>query len=320
MNTSPRHCRQQHERREADGDAERDPPGLLLGVRVLAGPEELRQANDDRDRIHREIKEPEPGGRFRRTGGFPDTQIEKHGLRGNVRGGRQVEEGNEPPRPRGPREDQEDVKKQRGQERPEQVLREPRELPDGIVRPRRREDVDRERGEAESPEDARRRSALAGHREEADGEVEQPDEREEEIGVVGPHRGLLERDRADGLAGLNDDVVGERTAGEVLLRPLEGRRCAAVREQDAIARADPRRFRRALRQNAPDEQSVSGALGDEAGSPEGRNLPRERDERKACRRGGERHADGQNEDLQAAGHRMPIQQCECHVRKSGRRF
>src|SRR6266542_1942383 len=107
------------------------------------------------------------------------------------------------------------MEKECRQKRPEKVLRQPGELPDRVVRARGCDDVDRERREAKSPEDARRGSALAGHREESDGQVEQSDESEEEIREVGMDGGLPDREGADGIAGLDHDVVGKWAAGEV---------------------------------------------------------------------------------------------------------
>jgi hypothetical protein len=203
---------------EPDDDAERDPADLLLGLRVLARmTHQVDQARQDRRDVGREVQEPETCGPFenrgrrRRGRGAQDRQ-----LRRGVGERRQVEHRNHALQPHGPREDQEEVEEQRGEERAEDILGHPEQFPERVVRARGRQDVHAERGQAECPEDERGGRTVARDREEADEQVEEADEGEEQVNRVEAHRGRGQGEAAH-LAARNDHQrVRERLARQLL--------------------------------------------------------------------------------------------------------
>ena len=245
----PRQRREDQERREADDDAEADPADLLLGLGVLAmPPHDVDEPRDHGGGVGGEVDVPEPRGALeepRRGGG--GRHREQRDLGGRVGERRQVEQRQDAAVADRPREDQEEVQKERRKERPVDVLGDPGELPERVARPRRRHDVDGEGREAEPPEDRGGRRALPGDREEADEEVEEADEGEEEVDDVEAHRRLADRDAADLARADHDEAVREGLAGRApspgwKARRRSGRPASTMRspaESPARAAAPP---------------------------------------------------------------------------------
>jgi hypothetical protein len=272
--------REDQERREAHDDAEADPAQLLVRLRVPGVAKQVQQAHQDGRDVRDEIAEPEtldalqPLRETRR--GLGRQQRE---LRRDVRRRRHVQERQQAARANGSGKQQKEVQEERRQQGPEQVLREPRRLPPVVARSGRGDHVDRERREAQGPEDPGDARALPGDGEEADDQVEEADERQEEILRVEPDRRLPEGDAADLAVRDHDQSVRERLAREHLLGARERGRRLAVRHDDPVARGEARLRRRALRLDRHDLEGSSFGSRRQASGREAVDLPSERDER-----------------------------------------
>ena len=210
------------ERREADGDAEPDPPHLFLDLRVFAAcREELDQPRDDRDRVHEEVDEPQPRRAFLQRRRPRPHGVQQRDLRDEVGRRRRVQERDEPARGLRPREDEEQVEQKRREQGAEKVLGQPGRLPDPVARPHRCDHVDGEGGEAKRPEDPGDRAAFLRGREYPDQQIEEPDEREEEVRAVHANGRPPDFDAAHVAAREHDEAVRERLPRQALLGPAQ---------------------------------------------------------------------------------------------------
>src|SRR6266496_6451042 len=156
-----------------------------------------------------------------------------------------------------PRKDQEEVEEQGRKERAVEIFGQEKRLPHRVARARRRHDIDRERGEAERPEDPRRPGALARDREEADQEIEQTDEREEEIGAIERYGRPRQTHLANRPAGHDEQDMRKGLARQAPLRLGQRSRRLAIRGDDAVSGREASRGGRAPRLDSSDHQRAA---------------------------------------------------------------
>src|SRR5262249_7947666 len=252
-----------------------------LRLRVLsAARHQAREPPDGGDREDREVGLPHAGGDLERASRLEAGGEERRLLEGEVRRARQGEEREQaaPSHREGLREDEEEMEQQRRQQSPIEVLAQEERLPDRIARAGGRDDVDREGREAEAPEDPSGARPVARHGEEPDQQVEEADEREEEIGPVESEARTRERELPHLAAGENEQAVGEWLAGEALLRLRKRSGGLTIRGDDPVARLQARRRRGAGRLDGRDRERTLGTLVAEPGPGEAVDLSRERQE------------------------------------------
>src|SRR5262249_33821299 len=127
--------------------------------------------------------------------------------------------------------------------------------------------------------------------EEPDQQVEEADEREEEIGPVESEARTRERELPHLAAGENEQAVGEWLAGEAPLRLRKRSGGVTIRGEGPGAPPQARPHRRAGRRDGRDGERTLGTLVADPGPGEAVDLSRERQEAQPDRHDGQ----GQNE-------------------------